>query len=129
MERITGRPWADTVSSRSWRLLLVRTVSCAGLALAATACFGADSAAGAEKAKQVCAACHGADGSGVQALPDYPKLAGQREDYLLQALKQYKSGARKNPIMSGMVQPLTEEDMADLAAYFSAQKGPLFVTR
>lgn len=99
------------------------------LILAAGSCLAADADAGAEKAKQVCGACHGPDGAGVEAFPDYPKLAGQHRDYLIQALKQYKSGARKNPIMGGMAQGLTDQDIEDLAAYFSAQKGPLFVTR
>ena len=89
----------------------------------------AQSSGAVEKAKQVCSACHGADGTGVPQFPDYPKLAGQHRDYLVQALKQYKSGARKNPIMAGMVQTLTEDDIDDLAAYFSEQKGTLFVTR
>ena len=82
-----------------------------------------------DKAKQVCAACHGADGTGVAQFPDYPKLAGQRRDYLVQALRQYKSGARKNPIMGGMAQTLSPEDVENLAAWFSSQKGTLFVTR
>ena len=88
-----------------------------------------DAAAGAEKAKQVCAACHGADGAGVQQFPDYPKLAGQHEDYLYKALRDYKTGARKNPIMASQAQPLSTKEMRDLAAYFSRQNGPLFVTR
>ncbi len=59
----------------------------------------ANLAAGQAKAKEVCAACHGADGN--SQLPDYPKLAGQHSDYLAKALRDYKSGARKNPIMAG----------------------------
>lgn len=97
------------------------------------ACFAApalagDAAAGAEKAKTVCAACHGADGN-TSTAPDFPKLAGQHEDYLLQALKQYKSGARKNPIMAAQVQPLSVADMENLAAYFAAQSGSLYLIR
>jgi cytochrome c553 len=97
--------------------------------LSAGSVQAADAAAGAEKAKSVCAACHGADGGGVPSLPDYPKLAGQKADYLVQALRQYKSGARKNPIMGGMAQTLSAQDMENIAAYFAAQPGPLFVTR
>lgn len=74
------------------------------------------------KAKSAaCAACHGADG--VSATPGFPTLAGQYHDYLYHALKDYKSGKRKNPIMAGQVANLTDADMADLAAYFAAQKG------
>jgi cytochrome c553 len=74
------------------------------------------------KAKSTtCAACHGADG--VSAVPSFPKLAGQNRDYLYQALKDYKAGKRKNPIMGGQVQSLSDTDMLDLTAYFSKQKG------
>lgn len=86
-----------------------------------TAAFaGGDPAAGQQKS-QTCAACHGADGNA--ANPMYPRLAGQYETYLLHALKDYKSGARKNPIMNGMVAALSEQDMADLAAFYASQKG------
>ncbi len=74
------------------------------------------------KAKSAsCAACHGADG--VSASPSFPTLAGQHRDYLYHSLKDYKSGKRKNPIMAGQVQNLTDADMLDLALYFSKQKG------
>jgi cytochrome c553 len=97
--------------------------------LSAGAALAGDAAAGAEKAKAVCAACHGADGTGVAAFPDYPRLAGQRADYLVEALKQYKSGARKNPIMGGMAQPLSVKEIEDVAAWFASQSGPLTVIR
>ncbi len=74
------------------------------------------------KAKSaVCAGCHGADG--VSTIASFPKLAGQHPDYIVQALKDYKAGKRKNPIMAGQAANLSDEDMADLAAYFSEQKG------
>ena len=69
----------------------------------------------------VCAACHGADG--VSAMPNWPILAGQHEDYLRQALTEYKLGNRTDPVMAGQVIALTEEDINDLAAYFAAQPG------
>lgn len=87
--------------------------------LSATAHAG-DADKGKEKSA-VCAACHGADGNSVS--PDFPRLAGQYEDYLFRALQDYKSGARKNPIMQGQVAALEKADMADLAAYFSSQNG------
>lgn len=74
------------------------------------------------KAKSAtCAACHGENG--VSATPSFPNLAGQYSDYLYHALKDYKSGKRKNAIMAGQVQNLSDEDLADLAAYFSKLKG------
>lgn len=74
------------------------------------------------KAKSTtCAACHGADG--VSTIGSFPKLAGQHRDYLYHALKDYKSGKRKNPLMAGQVQNLSDADMMDLAMYFSMQKG------
>ena len=74
------------------------------------------------KAKSAtCAACHGSDGN--SPTPNFPKLAGQHQDYLYHSLKDYKSGKRKNAIMAGQVQNLSESDMADLTAYFSKQKG------
>jgi cytochrome c553 len=79
--------------------------------------------AGREKAK-VCQACHGVDGNGIGD-GQYPNLAGQYEDYLLRALQAYKSGERNNAIMTGFVATLETQDMADLAAYFAAQQGPL----
>jgi cytochrome c553 len=81
---------------------------------------GGDAEAG--KAKSAtCAACHGENG--VSATPSFPNLAGQYSDYLYHSLKDYKSGKRKNAIMAGQVQNLSDQDMADLAAYFSKQKG------
>jgi cytochrome c553 len=74
----------------------------------------------------VCAACHGADGN--SAVPDFPRLAGQQPDYLAKSLRDYKSGARKNAVMAPQAANLTEQDIADLAAYFSVQTG-LFVKK
>ncbi len=68
-----------------------------------------------------CVACHGNDGVGIT--PDYPTLAGQHEDYIEHALKAYRSGARKNPIMAGFVAALKDEDITAIADFFGAQKG------
>ena len=98
---------------------IIVTASC--LLLAATApVFAGDPAAG-QKKSQTCAACHGPDGN--SPTPDFPKLAGQHYDYLLKALKDYKSGTRKNPLMAPMIANLTQRDMEDLSAYYSSQKG------
>lgn len=103
-------------------------VAAAGL-LVLPAAHAADIAAGAEKAKTVCAACHGPDGNGVATFPDYPKLAGQTRDYLEKALRDYKAGTRKNAIMAPMAQPLTAQDISNLAAFYASQKGTLHVRR
>lgn len=73
------------------------------------------------KAKSaVCAACHGADGNSMN--PEWPKIAGQHASYLVGQLQAYKSGARKNALMNGQAMGLSEEDMKDLAAYFTEQE-------
>ncbi len=81
-----------------------------------------DAAAGLEKSA-TCAACHGAQG--VSPDPSNPILAGQYPSYLEYALKSYRSGARQNAIMAGFASQLSDQDIADLAAYFSSQEGPL----
>jgi len=77
---------------------------------------------GQELASQVCASCHGNDGNLVLA-DNYPRLAGQHEDYLVFALKAYRNGDRQNAIMSSFAQNLSDQDIADLAAWFSRQDG------
>jgi len=64
-----------------------------------------------------CVACHGADGVG--KAPQYPNLAGQKEDYLVKQLKAFRSGERKDSNMEPLSQPLSDQDIATLAAYFS----------
>lgn len=77
----------------------------------------ADIAAGKNKAA-VCAACHGANG--ISIIPDYPNLAGQKVKYLETAIKAYRGGDRKNPIMSPMASGLSDDDVSNLAAYFAS---------
>lgn len=89
-----------------------------GLLPAASPAAG-DAGAGAQKA-QICAACHGVDGN--SSNPVWPKLAAQHEEYLMKQLQDFKNGKRENPQMSPMAANLTEQDMKDLAAYFSTQK-------
>jgi len=95
-------------------------IASALMVLSSAVVAGGDPAAGKSKST-VCAACHGADGNSV--IPANPRLAGQHADYLVQALSDYKSGARSNPIMAGMAAPLSEQDIQDLAAYFASQAG------
>ncbi|MBE0439527.1 MAG: cytochrome c4 [Gammaproteobacteria bacterium] len=68
----------------------------------------------------VCAACHGVDGNSPTAM--FPKLAGQGEAYLVKQLMNFKTGERQNAVMAPMVASLTDEDMADLAAYYASKK-------
>lgn len=77
-----------------------------------------DVEAGKDKAA-ACAGCHGETGDSSD--PNFPRLAGQYESYLLKALQDYKSGARDNPMMGGMVSNLSEEDMLDISAYYASQ--------
>jgi len=105
----------------------LRLILGTALLASAAAAAGADLQAGAAKAKEVCQACHGLDGN--STVPDYPKLGGQRPDYLAKALRDYKSGARKNAIMTGFAGTLSTQDIENLAAYYSSQPPVLVVIR
>ena len=106
------------------RFMLVAALSVAPIAWAQDAgkadpFTGGDPQAGAGKAA-VCGACHGPGGN--SSNPEWPKLAGQHAAYTYQALKKLKSGVRKAPVMNAQAQPLSDQDMRDLAAHFAAQK-------
>jgi len=105
------------------RVLLLALAACVG-----SPAFAAGDAASGKQKSQACAACHGPDGN-TPTGPDFPRLAGQHYDYLLKSLRDYKSGARKNPIMGSQVGNLSPQDMADIAAYYAGQKGSLRVIR
>ena len=105
------------------RLSLAATLA-ALFVLAPVAAHAGDAAKGRAKADQVCAACHGKDGN-TPSDPSYPRLAGQYSDYLLRALRDYQSGARKNAIMSGIASGLSRADMENLAAYYASLPGQL----
>lgn len=83
---------------------------------------------GRQKAAQVCAACHGAEGN-KPTDPSQPILAGQYYDYLVRALTDYKIGKRNNPIMKGFAGQLSKQDIEDLAAWFASQDSKLHVQR
>jgi cytochrome c553 len=68
----------------------------------------------------VCAACHGAEGNSVN--PEWPNLAGQHAGYIVKQIAAFKSGARSNPLMSGIAATVSEQDAADLGAYFASLK-------
>ncbi len=100
----------------------------AGLALAIAVLGTADAAHAAGNAQrgleksQVCQSCHGRNGD--EALqPSYPILAGQHADYLVHSLKAYRNGDRQNAVMAGFAANLSDQDIEDLAAWFSSQDG------
>jgi cytochrome c553 len=79
-----------------------------------------DAAAGQEKSA-ACQACHGTDGRGAD--PSFPVLAGQHASYLAQALRDYREGKRRNPVMSGFALNLSDRDIDDLAAWYASLEG------
>lgn len=117
-----GRP-----SLLRWRLRvtsMIKSIGAAvvvlGLAQAVSAApLVGDATAGQAKAA-ACAACHGADGNSVA--PNFPRLAGQGARYIVKELSDFKAGRRQNAIMNGMAAGLSDQDMADVAAWFSSQK-------
>ena len=101
------------------RTLLVMAVA-TGVALAQAAIAAGDAAAGREKAA-VCQQCHGIDGNG--PTPQFPRIGGQHAGYIVQALEDYKTGARREPIMAAFATGLSKQDQEDLAAWYSSQDG------
>ncbi|HRH80244.1 MAG TPA: c-type cytochrome [Thiobacillaceae bacterium] len=91
-----------------------------GSACSISAAAGGDAKAGADKA-MFCATCHGLDGNATQA--GVPRLAGQPETRFMSRIKRYRAGARaQHPMMAVLTQGLTAQDLADLGAYYAAQK-------
>jgi cytochrome c553 len=70
-----------------------------------------------EKISNVCGMCHGVNG--ISNVPIYPNLAGQKEQYLVLQLKAFRSGERVNMAMTSHAQKLTDQDIADLSAYYA----------
>lgn len=79
----------------------------------------ADIAAGEQKA-ETCSGCHGPKGK--SSNPQWPNLAGQQSNYIINQLNAFKDGTRNNPVMQPMAANLSDEDIANLAAYYSTQK-------
>ena len=94
------------------RLLVLVLAACIG----APAFAGGDAASGKQKS-EACGACHGADGN-KPAGPDFPRLAGQSPEYIVKALQAYRAGDRSHPTMRGIAKGLSDQDMADVAAYY-----------
>ncbi|PCK08612.1 MAG: cytochrome C [Alteromonadaceae bacterium] len=100
------------------KLILISIVTL----IASTHALAADINAGKAKAMS-CAGCHSGSGKpGISLSENFPNLAGQKKSYLVKQLKDFKSGARKDPIMQGMAAALSEQDMINIAAFFSSQK-------
>lgn len=97
------------------KLLIALLVS---VGITSVAHAAGDAAAGQGKTA-ICAACHGADGN--SAVGNFPKLAGQNEKYLLKQLVEIKEGTRPVVEMTGMLNAMSEQDLADIAAYFASQ--------
>jgi cytochrome c553 len=95
---------------------------CAGLAisLVAGSALAADAAAGKAKAA-TCGGCHGANG--ISTNPAYPSLAGTDAAAMATAMKEYKSGARPDPLMQNLVKPLSDADIENVAAYYAGLPG------
>ncbi|MEO7068719.1 MAG: cytochrome c [Rhodanobacter sp.] len=93
------------------------------LALASAPLLASGNAANGKAKAATCFACHGADGNSVD--PQYPRLAGQYDTYIQQVLHEYKDGQRNNPIMKGMASTLSDQDIEDVAAYFSSLPGKM----
>ncbi len=104
--------------------MILRLTKIAGISISlifiSLASYAGDPAQGKEKS-QTCVSCHGE--TGISVSPQYPHLAGQYEDYLVQALVDYRDGDRDNAVMKGFAAALSDDDIEDLAAYFASQEG------
>jgi cytochrome c553 len=96
-----------------------RSLACLLLAGTLGPAAAQDAAAGRQKAA-MCAACHGVNG--LATLPDAPHLAGQPASYLVAQLRAFRAGARRNEVMSVVTKTLSDGDIDDIAAWYSAQK-------
>jgi cytochrome c553 len=101
------------------KMRIFYVLACAALCCLTTQVFAAGAISSGKQKSAVCAACHGMDGN--SSNPEWPKLAGQNEKYLIKQLNDFKNQIRVSPLMSGPVANLSEQDISDLAAYFSSQ--------
>lgn len=98
-------------------LLLALAVVMAGSALAGNPARG-------KEISEACQSCHGENGN-LALQDDYPLIGGQHFDYLVHALRAYRSGERDNAIMAGFARDLSDRDIRDLAAWYASQDGEL----
>ena len=104
------------------RTLLI-IAAATGVAFGQSATAAGDAAAGKKIAVQ-CQQCHGTDGNG--PTPLFPKLGGQHAKYIVQALEDYKTGVRREPVMAAFAAALSKQDREDLAAWYASQSGGLY---
>ena len=112
--------WLASLATRSLQAARGKAALVIAISLMTTiepACAAGNIAAGRQKA-MACQTCHGLDG--LSKMPDAPNIAGDPEDYLVRQLTAFRKGERKNEMMSIVVQPLSDQDIADLAAYYAA---------
>jgi cytochrome c553 len=109
------------------RILAGLSVSSALLSLISAPALAGDIALGLKKA-ETCAACHGKDGN-TPIDPSYPKIAGQYQGFLVRALKDYKSGDRKNAVMAAQAAQLSSADIENLASYYASLPGSLKIIK
>jgi cytochrome c553 len=102
------------------RGLIASTVVVLGITAANLAHAAGDIQAGQTKASTVCLACHGLDGNSVN--PEWPSIAGQHEQYIVKQVKAFRAGERTNTLMSPIAMTLTDQEIEDVAAYYSSQK-------
>jgi len=100
------------------RSLLAGTLALALAATSASPAYAGDARAGRQKVAGVCQACHGIDG--LSKNPEAPNLAGQLPNYLAKATSEYREGTRKNEAMNIVTKELTDQDVADIAAYYAS---------
>ena len=103
------------------RILVNAVVTAAALAMGASAYAAGDAATGKQKTA-MCEGCHGIAGyrTAFPSVYSVPKIGGQHAGYIVKALQGYKSGERSHPTMRAIAAGLSDQDMADLAAYYSA---------
>ncbi|HET6159437.1 MAG TPA: cytochrome c [Dongiaceae bacterium] len=99
---------------------LVPVAALAAIAFTASTAFAADADAGKKKVQGTCAVCHGLDG--IAKNPEAPNLAGENPGYIIKQLKAFKSGDRKHEQMSIIAEGLSDDDMTNVAAWYSKIK-------
>jgi cytochrome c553 len=100
------------------RIILITAAVLSSISLFIGSVYAAGDAQSGESKSAICASCHGA--KGISSIPANPNIAGQVPGYIASQLKAFKDGERVNAIMAGQVLSLSEEDMADLDAYYSS---------
>jgi len=91
------------------------------LSFVPVAAIAAGNIAEGQNKSAVCHACHGADGKGTQ--PNYPSLGGQQQNYLSKAMRDFRDGARQDPVMSSLAASLSDADIEDISAWYASQQG------